>query len=181
VDTATDEAPDRVAVIEEAMKAEGVQTSTPVQADYFGFDQTNIVYLPDGVSYVQHKTMTEGDRRKYLDQVNREVRVEKITGDMKLTMMQGKERYILLNAAIVGWNLSRDGQPVPFSKDSPGSNLGQFLDKADPKVVDLIEKDIRKHNPWLMAEMSVEDIQRQIDDLEEMKAVKIKEEEGKVS
>lgn len=167
--------------IEQEMEAQGVSTTTPVQADYFGFEETHQVMLPDGVSWIQHKTMTEGDRRQYLDKVNREVRLLKTSGDAVMKMQAGQERHVLLTAAIVGWNLTRGGQPVPFSKGSPGANLEQFLDKADPKLIDLIEKDIRKHNPWLMADLSVEDIDKQIEELQEMRDIKIKEQEGNAS
>jgi hypothetical protein len=178
VDTATVDPQDQVRA---EMEAAGISPDSPVQADYFGFDETHTVYLPDGKSFIQHKTLTEGDRRNYLDKVNKEVRVEKVSGDMRIPMAQGAERHILLDAAIVGWNLVRDGQPVPFSKGSKGSTLAQFLESANPKIIDEIEKDIRKRNPWLLAELSVEEIDKQIADLEEMKAVKQKEEAGNAS
>lgn len=173
---AADEA--RNQAIEQEMVAQGVNPSTPVQADYFGFEETHTYYFPDGVTFVQHKTMTEGDRRQYLDKVNREVRLLKTSGDAIMKMQAGQERTVLLTAAIVGWNLIRQGQPVPFSKGSPGANLEQFLDKADPRVIDGIEKDIRKVNPWLMADLSVEDIDKQIEELHEMRDLKLKESEG---
>lgn len=164
-----------------AMAADGVPTSTPTQADYFGFSEVHTVTLPDGVSYVQHRTLTEGDRRLYLNTVNREVRVQKVTGDAIMKMAAGDERYALLQAAIVGWNLTRDGKPVVFSKGSPGAALEQFLDKADPKLVDMIEKDVRKVNAWLAADVTVGDIDKQMDELRELRDKKIKEAEGNAS
>lgn len=163
---------------EAAMRAQGISDTTPVQADYFGFSETHQVYLPDGVSWIEHQTLNEGARREYLNKVNKEVAIKRLSGDAVMKMQSGDDKHALLESAIVGWNLSRGGQPIPFSKGSKGSNLSQFLVMADPKVVDIIEKDVRKHNTWLMADLSVEDIQKQIDDLEEMKSVKIKEEEG---
>lgn len=166
---------------EASMEEQGVPSSTPVQADYFGFSETHVVYLPDEVSYIEHSTLNEGARRKYLNQINKEVAIKKLSGDAVMRMQSGDDKHALLEAAITGFNLRQGGQPVVFSKGSPGSTLSQFLAMADPKIVDIIEKDIRKFNPWLMAEMTVEDIQKQIDDLEEMKDIKIKEEEGKAS
>ncbi len=146
-----------------------------VQADYFGFEETNTVMLPDDVSWVQHQTLNEGSRRKYLNSVNREVRLAKATGDAILNMQTGEERHALLKSAITGWNLMRDGNPVPFN----GGQVDQFLSKANPKIIDKIEKDVRKHNPWLMQEVSLEDIDQQIKELEELRAQKQAEEEGK--
>lgn len=165
----------KVAAMEANMTADGVSTTEKVQADYFGFDEELTVSLPDGVSYVVHKVLTEGQRRKYLNQINRDVTIQKATGDAKMRMAPGDERFALLQTAIVGWNLKRNGMLYPFTPKA----LNDFLDKTNPKVVDLIEKAIRKANPWLLAEMEIEDIQREIDALEEMKAAKVEEEQGK--
>lgn len=172
----------RVAQVEEAMAAAGQSTSTPVQANYFGFSQTHKVMFPDDVTYVEIKTLNEGDRRAYLDAVNREVRLQKTSGDAIMKMATGSERKVLLEASIVGWNLlGPTGQPLTFSNDGRGGTLQQFLNQADPSVIDIIEKEIRKRNAWLMADLSVEDIDKQIEELQEMRAVKVKEEEGNVS
>lgn len=169
----------RAAQVNQAMEEAGQPTSTPVQANYFGFSQTHRVMLPDGVSWIEHATLNEGGRRAYLDAVNREVRLQKNTGDAIMKMASGSERKVLLEAAIVNWNLlGPDGKVIGFSKGSKGSALDQFLEKADPSIIDIIEKDVRKKNAWLMAEMSVEDIDKQIEELQEMREVKVREEEG---
>lgn len=168
---------ERMAAVEAKMRAAGVATEVSPQADYFGFSETHRVMLPDGVSFVTHQTLNEGARRKYLNDVNREVKLQKTTGDAIMKIQSGSERFSLLKAAIVGWNLQRGGQDVPFNP----RNLEEFLTAANPRIVDLIEKDVRKANPWLMAEMTVEDIDKQIEELQEMRAVKLEEEEGKGS
>lgn len=145
-----------------------------VQQDYFGFAETHRCVLPDGVSYIEHKTLTEGDRRKYLNKTNRDVRVEK-GGGATIKMAPGDERAELLKAAIVGWNLQQNGNPVPFC--SPA--LEKFLAAANPRIVDLIEKDIRLKNPWLLADMSSEDIEKEIADLQELLEKVRAEEAGK--
>lgn len=166
---------DRDKQVEEAMSEAGVSTSDPVQVDYFGFEEVNTVMLPDGKSYVQHQTLTEGARRKYLNSVNREVRLQKASGDAILRMQTGEERFALLKAALVGWNLVRNSQPVPFTTRA----VDEFLEKAPPKIIDVIEKDVRKHNPWLMQDVTLEDIDQQIAELEELREQKLKEDEGK--
>lgn len=172
----------RNAQVEEAMLASGQSIETPVQANYFGFTQTHKVMFPDGVTWVQHATLNEGGRRAYLDAVNREVRLQKTSGDAIMKMATGTERKVLLEAAIVGWNmLGPDGKPMTFSKDSGGSTLSQFLTVADPSIIDIIEKDVRKKNVWLMADLSVEDIDKQIAELYEMREIKVKEDAGNVS
>ncbi len=157
------------------MEADGIATVTTIPVDYFGVDEINRVTLPDGLSWVEHKTLTEGDRRKYLNKINRDVRVQKATGDAVMKLAPGDERYELLKTAISGWNLTRSGSPIAFST----SNLDLFLNNANPKVVDLIEKAVRLANPWLLSEVSIEDIDREIETLTELRAKKVAEEEGK--
>ena len=84
---------------------------------------------------------------------------------------------MLLQNSITGWNLKRAGEDVPCDK----RNLNDFLKFANPTVVDLIEKEVRKFNPWLLTDMTVEEIDKEIASLEEMK-VKLQEQEaGNVS
>lgn len=161
--------------VEAAMRAAGVADSTPVQEDYFAFDMTERVHLPDGVSYVDIKVLNEGARRKYLNSVNREVKLQKATGDAVMQLATGDERKAILESSICGWNLMRGGQPVPFTDAAKR----EFLDRANPKLIDIIEKEVRKINPWLTADVTVEDIDKQIEELQELRAQKLREEEGK--
>lgn len=164
-----------------AMRDAGVSTDEFTQADYFGFDETHRVILDDNVSYIEHKTLNEGARRKYMNQVNREVRLQK-SGDAFMKMATGDERHALLESAIVGWNLvtkNSKGEVGPLSF-SPGA-LKKFLDMAPPAVIDRIEKDIRDKNPWLVGDITIEDIDQQIAELNELRDKKVMEAEGKES
>lgn len=165
----------RVVAMEANMVAQGVATTERVQADYFGFEETHRVVLPDGISFIEHKVLNEGARRRYLNSVNRDVKFQKATGDAIMRIASGDEKGALLKAAIVGWGLSRAGQPVAFNP----RNLDEFLEKAPPKVIDLIHKDVQRANDWLVADVTVEDIDREIADLQEMRAKKLDEEAGK--
>lgn len=168
----------RISNIESGMKDAGVPTEVGHQQSYFGFEETHQCFLPDGVSFVVHKTLNEGARRKYLNKTTKDIRLQRVTGDAIMKMQSGDEKHALLNSAIIDWNLiGPTGQKVPFTSRA----LEDFLEKTDPRVVDIIEKEIRKNNTWLMTDLSIEDIQKQIDELEEMKTVKVKEEEGKGS
>jgi hypothetical protein len=165
----------RVAQIESAMREAGESTETKVQDDYFGFDAAQRCMLPDNISWIDHQIFNEGKRRKYLNAINRDLRIQKTTQDALISVRPGDERYALLKEAIVGWNLvARDGNPVPFN----GGTLNEFLEKANPKIIDHIEKHVRLANPWLLAEMSIEDIEREIEQLNELLAKKKEEEEA---
>lgn len=159
---------------------ETVEDNSPVdrsQTCYFGFEKRNKCFLPDRVSFLEHKTLNEGDRRRYQNETNKEVAFKRTTGDAVLKMRGGDEKHLLLEMAITGWNLlGPDGGEMPFTK----GNLERWLSVADPKIVDIVEKEVRKENSWLMADLSVKDIDKQISELNEMREAKLRDEEGKV-
>jgi hypothetical protein len=71
----------------------------------------------------------------------------------------------------------RQGVSYPFTDN----HLKEWLENANPRLVEDLEKEIRKANPWLLAEMSVADIEREIENLEEMKKVAQEREAGEAS
>jgi len=173
-DQAAEEAHARQVQTEQNMADAGVPSTTAVYADYFGFDVVETYVLPDGLSYLVLKALNEGDKRKYLNELNREVRIGKVTGDATMKLASGDERAKLLESSITGWNLHRNGVPVTFNENE----LKKFINKGDPRLFDDIEKAIRKLNPWLTADVTVEDIDLQIKELEELREEKLKEAEG---
>ena len=178
MDTLDQEERERQEAAEREMEAAGVSSSTPVQMDYFAFGETHQVFLPDGISYLTHQTLNEGGRRRYMNAQNREVTIGRQTGDMKMKLATGDELHVLLEEAIVGWNLQRNGTPITFSKGSPGSTLSQFLTNASPAIVDIIAKAVRKENPWLLADVTIEGIDEQIEELQETRARLVRESQG---
>lgn len=157
-----------------------------VEVDYFDFHITEDVYLPGSkAQFVTIQAMNEGGKKKYQNMTNRDVTVERGTGNAKMRMAAGDERHTLLTESIIGWHLLRTkdgGDPrnpadkvsVAFSK----KELDLFLREANPVVIEHIEKAVRKKNPWLLADMSLEDMIKERDNLDEMIEVKRKEEEG---
>lgn len=152
------------------------------QVDYFGVDVEEKVFLPDKVSYVIVQELNEGERRKYLNKTNKDIRLERQTGDAHLRMATGDERFYLLQSAIVGWNLvsfnkkTNEMQALPFNRQ----NLDRFLEETRPKVLDKVEEKVREMNPWLLpAEITVETIDEQINDLKAMREKILERDEGK--
>lgn len=138
------------------------------QDDYFGFARTEKFYFPDGVTYIEFRAMNEGEKKKFQDKTSKDLVIER-SGTTRMTMLQGSERHELIQACVVGWNLTRNGEPLPQPDTRQGKvHLGDFLALADPRIVEDLEKAIRKANPWLMAEMKAADIKREIENLEEM-------------
>lgn len=154
-----------------------VEEAAPLQKapfDYFGFSSTERFTFPDGVSFVELKVLNEGERRKYQNSVNRELKIARGTGEAQLKMRPGDDRTELLKSAITGWNLHRAGQPVAFNS----TNLEMFLNNADPAIIDKIEKRVRMMNPWLLSDLTVEQIDEEIASLQELREKKLEEEQG---
>lgn len=157
---------------------EAHQSTAPVQqVDYFGFDRSEKFHLPDGVSYIEFKPMNEGEKKKYQDKTSKDLVMERNSGNTRMSVLMGSERHELIKASVTGWNLTRGGVPVPFTPPM----LNDFLTLADPLVVENLEKAIRKANPWLLAEMTVADIDKEIQNLTEMREVAEKREAGEAS
>lgn len=148
------------------------------QVDYFGFQKLERYYLPDGVTFFELRAMNEGDKSKFQKMTQRDLVLEKGSGNARFKMDPATERHELIKASVVGWNLVRNGQLVPFDTHGRANPLEDFLTLADPKIVEGLELAIRKLNPWLMSEMTVEEIDRQIDELTEMRVAAVEREAG---
>lgn len=148
-----------------------------VQADYFGFQETHKHYLPDGISFFEFITMNEGAKAKYQKSTSRDLVLERTSGNARMKVDPATERHELIQSCVIGWNLTRNGEPVTFNR----VQLGDFLVFASPRIVEDLEKAIRKVNPWLLAEMTVADIDREIDNLREMREVAEERERGETS
>ncbi|MFD5451669.1 MULTISPECIES: hypothetical protein [Streptomyces] len=159
----------------------------PQYVDYFGFKESRKFFFPDGKTYIEFEVMNEGAKARFQRLTSRDLRVERATGDARLRMDPGAERHALIDQSVTGWNLMRRDpkdksanprwEHAPFDK----SNLNRFLENADPRIVEDLEKEIRLANPWLMDEMTVEDIDKEIANLQELRAKAVEREEAKAA
>lgn len=166
---------DRTKAMEASMIAKGEPTTEPIEVDYFASAEEHVLVLSDGRQKVYHKELTEGDRRKYLKGTNRDVKLQRATGDAYLKMAPGEDRAALLKSAITGWELYKNGKPFPFTPKA----LDDVLEAFPPKIIDEIHKDILRVNPWLQADMTLEDIDREMATLQEQRELKVMELAGK--
>ena len=142
-----------------------IDDSQSGQVDYFGVVDDVRHYLPDGKSWVSLKVFMEGDRRRFQNAVNKDVKISRNSGDMAMRLSPGEERHALLTMAITGWNFVRNGRPVQFTPRV----LEEFLEVGNTTAIDAIEKKVREINPWLGNEMTVEDVDTEIARLEDLK------------
>lgn len=152
--------------------------------DYFGFEQMQVYTLPDGKQQIFFQVMNEGQKSKFQQKTNRDIHVNRNSQDMRIKADPAGERQALIESSVTGWSLMRrrkDGQgwePAPFSNNgTPGDELHRWLDKANPKIVEELEDAIRKANPWLQADMTVEQIDEEIQRLHDLRADVVKRNE----
>lgn len=147
--------------------------------DYFGFDEREQWFFPDRKQWIEFKKLTEGDRAKYLKATKSDVHLNQKSGEARIPFDQSQDRKQLLLHSITNWHLvhiapGQPGQPrkvtpIPFTANrTNGGELGQWIDRANPAILMQLEKAIRKANPWMLNEMSAEQIRKEIDDLSEL-------------
>lgn len=170
--------------------ADQADVEIEIYDDYFGFGETKRHYLPDGRQYIEFQVMNEGQRREFQKLTNRDITVNRVSNDAKIKADPAEERLALLMTSVVGWNLKRrvgEGryEDVTFSKRGPASRgpgtFEDWLEKANPKIVDDLEFTIRKANPWMQAEMTVEQIDEELNRLTELRKQVEEREKGEGS
>lgn len=156
--------------------------------DYFGFDETQAFTLPDGKQQIFFKIMNEGAKTRFQQKTNRDIHVNRNSQDMRIKADPAGERRELIRASVVDWTLMRRAkngsgwERAPFSNNgSEGDELTKWLNNANPKLVEDLEDVIRKANPWLQADMTVEQIDEEIQRLHELRANVVKENEKKAA
>ncbi len=149
----------------------------PHQEDYWGFESTTKHFLKDKVSFFEIRAMNEGARAKFQRENNQDMKINRRDDSASVRIDAAKERHSLITNSVVGWNLKKGGEVVDFNAHV----LKTFLEVADPKIVDELEHACRMANPWLTSDMSIEDIDTEIQRLQEMRDEKVKEDLGNAS
>lgn len=156
-----------------AMVAAGERVEEKVEfIDYFTFDETHKWYFPDGKHFVEYKAMTEGDRRKYQARTMTTMTMNRASGDSKIGINVARDREALLDISVTGWFMERrDGLGNIVQVDFKDRNHGfaKWSEIANPKFIEDIEKAIRAVNPWMQAELDVEEIDAEIDRLQTLR------------
>jgi len=152
--------------------------------DYFGFSETREFVFPDGKQKIFFKVMSEGDKAKFQKATNRDIHLNRNTNDARIKTDPAQERHELIKASVTGWTLKRklpDGRVIdaPYTNNgTPGDELSKWLQVANPRIVEALEDAIRKANPWLLGEMTVEQIDEEMQRLADMRAEVIKRQQS---
>ena len=151
--------------------------------DYFGFGEQQEFVLPDGKQKIFFKVMNEGERAKFQKKTSRDIKFNRSSGDAAIRADVADERTELIMTSVTGWTLKRRSpsgwEDAPFSTGGPHSDLAKWLQLANPKIVDDLQLAIRKANPWMQEDMSVEEIDKEIANLQELRDKALEREKGK--
>lgn len=153
---------------------EMAREETPKIVSYWGMDKTEKFVFPDGIQSMTFKIMNEGDKTKFQQLTNKDLTITK-GNDAKIKVDPAAERHTLIKTSVTDWFMyapdKKTGEmaPAAFSKQL----LDSWLLVADPKIVEDLEQCIRKANPWMGAEMTVEAIDEEIDRLHELRRERI--------
>lgn len=157
----------------------------PQIVDYWGTDETERWNFPDGVQWMDVKVMNEGDRGRFERLTSQDLRVDQRSQQAIMKMDQTRDRHSLIEAAVTNWKLykkikggERAGQleEVRFTREK----LTAWLQEANPKLVDDLSMFIRKVNPWLHGEMTIEQVDQEIERLRGVRDDLEKRDAGKV-
>lgn len=162
------------------LQAQQSQVTDPFAGygDYFGFDERDKWYFPDGKQWIEYKKLNEGERAKFLKATRSDVHLNQRTQEARIPFDQSRDRKELLLQSVTDWHVVRFYEqhgvrkamvlPFPGNKTA-GGDLGKWIDAADPALLANLEKAIRKVNPWLLNEMTTEQIDKEIADLQELR------------
>jgi len=158
-----------------------VMQTEPLYDDYWGTDETANWFFPDGKQYIVVKVMDEGDRKRFENETQTDLLVERQTQNTRFKMNLTKERHGLIMAAVCGWNLYRKNKHTGETElvHYTDNALRDWLKVASPRHVDDLSIFIRETNPWLLGDMTPEQIDEEIERLERTKEMLIRRDEGK--
>lgn len=154
--------------------------------DYWGTDETYKYMLPDGKQYFVVKPMDEGGKQKFQKKTNKGIRMNQRSSEATIDVDPADERWTLIKESVVDWLLMQktpgtgvngikaEWTPFPFAKQ----NIEKYLEKANPKIIQDLEFFIRTKNPWMQADMDVEEIDKEIERLEELRKIAKEQQAG---
>lgn len=158
----------------------GQPEAHPQIVDYWGTDEPKKWYFPDGQQYIEFNIMDEGAKVRFQKLTNQDLIVNR-DNTAKVKVDPATERHTLIKESVFNWHMFKivDGRPEPvgYSKQM----LQKWLEVAPPKIVEDLEHAIRMANPWMQAEMTVEEVDKEIERLYEVRKQVIDREAGEGS
>lgn len=159
------------------------QQQQPPIVNYWDVDETGIWYLPDGVQYFQYKIMNEGAKQKFEKLTNQDMVVGR-DQTAKIKVDPAIQRVTLIETSVIDWKLympETEGSKNMIEAKFSSAMLKSWLQVAPPKIVADLEFAIRMANPWMQAEMTVEEVDKELERLYEVRKQVVEREAGEAA
>lgn len=156
--------------------------------NYFGTPEPIRFYLPDGKQFFEFTPLTEAGKAKYERATNKDIRVQRSSGDAKMTVDQAAERHALIMLSVTDAEIYGPTKPLnkigkmPFTQSKSAEIENDFwsaIFKAfPPKIIQDLYRKIRDANEWMNSEEDLEALKAQHKELGE-RIVKLEDEAEK--
>lgn len=140
--------------------------------DYFAAPKPERWYLPDGIQYFEFQELREGGKAAYEKATNKDIRVQRSTGDARLSVDPATQRQTLIRLSVTdAYLLQSDGrggqQEIPFNKERPGKFWENLFTFFPASLIDKFHQEIVKANAWLAADDDLDALKEERDRLDE--------------
>lgn len=152
--------------------------------NYWGVKDKKKWYLGDGQQWIEFKKMDEGAKRKYQQRTNRDITINR-DQSTKLGIDPAEDRHVLIEMSVVDWYMVIPKNPEDLENTEweqaafAPALLRKWLELGDPKAIQDLEVEIRMFNPWMQSDMTVEEIDKEIARLEEVRKEAVEREAAK--
>jgi hypothetical protein len=147
--------------------------------DYWGVNETFKFMLPDGKQFFEVRPLDEGGKSRFQKKTNKGLRLNQRTQDAHIDVDPSDERHTLIKESVVSFFIMQKDpitgafSQLPCPPDPESRPFKQALDsiltKFNPKAIQDLEFFIRTKNPWLQADMTIEQIEEEEDRLAQLK------------
>lgn len=139
--------------------------------NYWGVEETYKFFLPDNKQYFEVKPMDEGAKTRFQKMTNKGIRMNQRSQEATIDVDPSDERHTLITQSVVSWRImqkDKDGRwselPCPDDDGRRRRILSDtILDKFNPKAIQDLEFFIRTKNPWMQADMDLDQMNEEMD------------------
>lgn len=171
------------------MAADGISPTQEIYIDVWGYHDIKRWYFPGQESvpeqnrlYLKVQRMTEGVRQKYQKATNAKVTILKQNSNAEMGVDPARDREQLILKSVTGWYMRRPGVGGGFHEvEYTDRAFREWFDGANPAHIEDLERFIRDINPWMLDEVTLEAIDKEIDRLQEQREEVARRQEEKVT
>lgn len=153
------------------MAAAGEQIDFSLIQDTWAYNVDEVFELPDGIQKIYFKRMNEGQKADFQKKTNKDIRVQRTTGDAKMSVDPAEERKILILLSVNDWVIYkrvRQGNEYVMAKTKFDKKaLEEWMVGTNPKIIQDLEKAIRSKNEWMKVEADIKALEAERENLDQ--------------